>query len=279
MKEVLYTILLSAAITSVIKAQEVSIFPKGEKSPNVHHVGNVWLNELSQADSVFSYSTALATFDAGARLDWHLHPGGQILMVTQGVGYYQEKGKPKQTVRRGDVIKCLPDIPHWHGATPGSSFAYIATSPVQKGKTKWLQKVTNEEYQGGSSPVDAGADDEKEIKRISREKWLWMSEKKVDTLTALFHDKAVFVHMGGTMTKAQELDVIKTGAIHYKQADIQETSVQLIDNTAILLNKLRLVAVVGGKEVTNPFVVTEVYVKENEAWKLGSMSFTRLLTP
>ena len=118
---------------------------------------------------------------------------------------------------------------------------------------------------------------EQEVTNLSREKWRWMSERKVDTLTALFHDKAVFVHMGGTMNKSQELNVIKTGGIHYKHADIQETSVQFIGNTAILLNKIRLLAVVGGNEVTNPFVVTEVYVQQDGKWMLGSMSFTRLL--
>ena len=81
------------------------------------------------------------------------------------------------------------------------------------------------------------------------------------------------------MSRDQELNVIKTGGIHYKHAEIQETSVKFIENTAILLNKIRLVAVVGGNEVTNPFVVTEVYVQQNGAWSLGSMSFTRLLTP
>jgi len=119
---------------------------------------------------------------------------------------------------------------------------------------------------------------EQEIVNLSKEKWRWMSERKVDTLAALFNEKAVFVHMGGTMTKENELNVIKSGAIQYKQADIQETSVRFIGNTAILLNKIRLVAVVGGNEVINPFVVTEVYVKESGKWTLGSMSFTRLLT-
>jgi ketosteroid isomerase-like protein len=120
---------------------------------------------------------------------------------------------------------------------------------------------------------------EQEIMDLSKEKWDWMSEKKVEALANLFHEKAVFVHMGGTMTREHELDVIKTGGIHYKKADIHEVSVNIIGTTAILLNRLTLLAVVGGNEVTNPFVVTEVYVKQNGSWKLASMSFTRLLTP
>jgi hypothetical protein len=123
----------------------------------------------------------------------------------------------------------------------------------------------------------AGA--EQEVLALSRDKWRWMAERKVDTLAALFHDEAVFVHMGGTMTRAQELDVIRGGQIQYKQAEIQEASVRFVGATAIVLNRIRLTAVVGGNEVVNPFVVTEVYVRQNDRWTLGSLSFTRLLTP
>ena len=105
-----------------------------------------------------------------------------------------------------------------------------------------------------------------------------MSDKKVDTLDALFHEKAVFVHMGGNMTKEHELNVIKSGGIHYKKADIHEVSVNIIDNTAILLNRITLLAVVGGNEVTNPFTVTEMYVQQDGSWKLVGMTFTKLLT-
>ena len=121
---------------------------------------------------------------------------------------------------------------------------------------------------------------DQEVLNLSQEKWRWMSERNVDSLAALFHDEAVFVHMGGTMSKDEELDVIRSGGIHYKHVDIQEASVRLIGTTtAILLNSIRLVAVVGGNEVTNPFVVTEVYVQQSGTWTLASLSFTRLLTP
>jgi hypothetical protein len=119
---------------------------------------------------------------------------------------------------------------------------------------------------------------EQELINLSKQKWQWMSERKVDSLDALFHEKAVFVHMGATMTKTQELEVIKSGTIQYKTVEIQEASVRFIDKTAVLLNKIRLVAVVGGNEVVNPFMVTEVYVQQSGTWKLASLSFTRLLT-
>jgi len=112
---------------------------------------------------------------------------------------------------------------------------------------------------------------------LSRTKWQWMSDGQIDRLDALFHENAVFVHMGGTMTKKEELEVIRTGRIHYKKADIQEESVRFAGETAIVLCKNRLTAVVGGNEVVNPFVVTEVYVRDGDRWKLASLSFTRLL--
>jgi hypothetical protein len=135
------------------------------------------------------------------------------------------------------------------------------------------------QVQQASPPAASRTNAEQEIVNLSKEKWRWMSERNLDSLDALFHKEAVFVHMGGTMSRSQELAVIKSGGIHYKQADIQEVSVRLIGTTAILLNRIRLLAVVGGNEVTNPFVVTEVYVQQSGTWKLASLSFTRLNTP
>ena len=122
------------------------------------------------------------------------------------------------------------------------------------------------------------AKEQEQIINLSKQKWQWMADKNVEELNKLFNEKAVFIHMGGTMTKSHELDIIKTGGIEYKKADIEESSVQIIGNTAILLNKIKLTAIVGGNEVINPFVVTEVYTNENKNWTLSSMSFTKLLS-
>ncbi|GAA5098166.1 hypothetical protein GCM10023210_34060 [Chryseobacterium ginsengisoli] len=119
---------------------------------------------------------------------------------------------------------------------------------------------------------------EQEIINLSKQKWQWMADKKSEELADLFDAKSMFVHMGGAWGKEQELNIIKSGGIWYKKADIHDVSVKLIGNTAILLNRITLLAVVGGNEVTNPFMVTEVYIKENEKWKLGSLSFTKLMT-
>jgi hypothetical protein len=118
-----------------------------------------------------------------------------------------------------------------------------------------------------------------EIIELSKTKWQWMADKDADKLAGLFDDKSVFVHMGGAWGKEREVNIIRSGGIWYKKADIHEVSVEIIDNTAILLNRITLVAEVGGNEVVNPFMVTEVYIKKDGVWKMGSLSFTRLMNP
>lgn len=120
---------------------------------------------------------------------------------------------------------------------------------------------------------------EQELITLSKDKWQWMADKNADMLDNLFLKEAMFVHMGGSWGKEQEINVIKSGGIWYKKADIHDVTVNIIENTAILLNRIDLLAVVGGNEVTNPFMVTEVYSKQNCEWKMGSLSFTKLMAP
>ena len=146
MKKALLLVIIVSIVTTRGFGQPAEIFPKGEISTTDNHTGTIWLNELSKPDSILNYSVAMATYAPGSKLDWHIHPAGQILLITEGTGYYQEKGKPIQIIRKGDLIKCAPGVAHWHGSDPGSDFAYIAFTPAQKGKTIWLQRVTEEEY-------------------------------------------------------------------------------------------------------------------------------------
>ena len=124
-----------------------TIFPKGEKITNNNFTGTAYLQMLVNNDSVYNTSIGNVTFEPGASTNWHKHPGGQILLVTDGSGYYQEKGKPAQVIKKGDVVKIPPDTEHWHGAAPDNSLTHIAISPkTDKGSVVWLQAVTDEEY-------------------------------------------------------------------------------------------------------------------------------------
>jgi Domain of unknown function (DUF4440) len=121
--------------------------------------------------------------------------------------------------------------------------------------------------------------EEQEILDLSKTKWTWMADKNVESLNGLFTEKCVFVHMGGSWGKSQELNTIKGGGIWYKKAEVYGASVNIFGNTAILLNDIDLLAVVGGNEVTHAFMVTEVYIKEDGKWKMGSLTFSTLLRP
>jgi quercetin dioxygenase-like cupin family protein len=127
-----------------------TIFQKGERAPADYFTGTVWVKNLVPADEVLNTQIGNVVFEPGARNYWHTHPGGQILIATAGVGYYQEKGKPVQILHAGDVVKISPDIVHWHGASPDNAFTHIAVnSNTQKGIVHWLDKVTDEEYRTG----------------------------------------------------------------------------------------------------------------------------------
>lgn len=126
--------------------QSTVIFPKGEKIENDNFTGNAYLSMLVTADSINRNSVGNVTFEPGARTNWHIHPNGQIILALEGVGYYQEKGKPKEILRKGDVRKCPPDLPHWHGASPEQEFVQVAITSRVAGPTEWLEPVTNEEY-------------------------------------------------------------------------------------------------------------------------------------
>lgn len=123
------------------------IFPKGDKAPADYFTGEAWIKMLVAADDTFNTSIGNVVFEPRARNNWHIHGGGQILIATDGTGYYQEKGKPIQLLRKGDVVKIAPGIIHWHGASPDSAFTHMAINTnTHKGVVEWLNRVTDEEY-------------------------------------------------------------------------------------------------------------------------------------
>mgnify|MGYP003644888430 CR=1 FL=1 len=124
------------------------LYQKGEKITNTNFVGDVWLNSLVTADSINRNALGSVTFEPGARTNWHFHPTGQIILALEGEGLYQEKGSQKRILKKGDVVKCPANIPHWHGASAGNKFIQVAITGRDKGPTEWLEPVTDEEYQG-----------------------------------------------------------------------------------------------------------------------------------
>ena len=124
-----------------------AIFPKGELGAAENFTGKAWNTSLIANDTTYNTVIGNVYFEPGARSNWHTHPAGQILIITDGVGYHQIKGQPRQTIRKGDVIKCPPNVMHWHGASPDTGMLQMYILPkTEKGIVTWLQKVTDEEY-------------------------------------------------------------------------------------------------------------------------------------
>lgn len=123
------------------------VFPKGQKVTNSNFIGTVWLNYIVETDTIHNVNMGLVSFEPGARTNWHFHKGGQILLITDGIGLYQERGKSIETIEKGNIIKCPPNTEHWHGATPTQAMAHIAIGTnINLGGATWLEPVTDEDY-------------------------------------------------------------------------------------------------------------------------------------
>ena len=145
---------LSLTGASTIMAEDLQQpFPKGNLNPfNQYFTGTTYLTKLSANDDIWNSSIANVTFEPGARTNWHKHSGGQILLVTSGEGRYQEKNKPIQNLKTGDVVKIPIDVEHWHGAAPNSWFSHLSVETnLPNNTTTWLEPVTDEEYNSASN--------------------------------------------------------------------------------------------------------------------------------
>ncbi len=124
------------------------LFSDGVKVSEEFFTGTVWVNMLvTDDDNTYSTQVYNVMFEAGARTNWHSHPGGQILLCTKGTGYYREKGKSARLLKPGDVVEIPPNVNHWHGAAPNSNFVHLGISArTQDGPAEWFSAVTDEEY-------------------------------------------------------------------------------------------------------------------------------------
>ncbi|GAA4280070.1 hypothetical protein GCM10022260_04910 [Gaetbulibacter aestuarii] len=117
---------------------------EGTKAPNVHHLGDAWLNMLIQANDDFNYNITQAIFSPNATLDWHMHKTPQVIIVLEGEGYYQERGKAPVIMKTGDVITCEIGVEHWHTSSAHSKVSYLAIYGEEP--TIWTEKLTREYY-------------------------------------------------------------------------------------------------------------------------------------
>ncbi len=122
---------------------------KSFKGPEEWFTGDVQVDLMFPDNETAHYSGARVTFQPGARTAWHLHPAGQHLVVTAGVGLTGTRDGTILQFNAGDVIWCPAGIDHWHGATPDSPMTHVALTGVLQGENViWKEKVTDEQYSG-----------------------------------------------------------------------------------------------------------------------------------
>ena len=118
-----------------------------QQGPAENFTGSVSVQYLVQPKSPARTSSALVTFQPGARTAWHTHPLGQVLIVTEGSGRVQRWGDAIDEIRKGDVVWIPPGQKHWHGAAPNSSMSHIAIVEALDGKSvDWMEKVSDQQY-------------------------------------------------------------------------------------------------------------------------------------
>ena len=146
MKNSIITLFLVLPFIGIGQNSEYNInsyLNEGAKAPNTHYIGEAWLNSLLRADESLNYNITKATFVANSTLDWHKHTSPQVLIIVDGEGYYQEKGKNPIRIKEGDVLKCNPDIEHWHAFSKEKDVTYLA---FNSGETIWTEVLSQEEY-------------------------------------------------------------------------------------------------------------------------------------
>ncbi|NVJ64472.1 MAG: cupin domain-containing protein [Flavobacteriaceae bacterium] len=147
MKKVIYLVLFSIPFIGLSQTdyRVTSYQNQGNRAPNTHYIGDAWLNGLLRADEELPYGITKATFRANSTLDWHYHTSVQVLIVVDGEGYYQEKGKDPIRMKTGDVIRCEKETEHWHASSKEKDVTYLAlyggTQP-----TTWTEVLTQEYY-------------------------------------------------------------------------------------------------------------------------------------
>ncbi|MBO0340376.1 MAG: cupin domain-containing protein [Bacteroidota bacterium] len=126
-----------------------AIFPKGQKGPADFFTGNAYNYGLVPMDSTYTTLVGNVYFEPGARSNWHDHPAGQILIITDGEGFHQIEGQPKEKLTKGSIVKCPPNAKHWHGASPEKGMQQIYIVPnTEKGVVNWMEPVSDEQYNG-----------------------------------------------------------------------------------------------------------------------------------
>jgi 4-carboxymuconolactone decarboxylase len=127
--------------------EQNAIFPRGDQGLADYFNGTAWVKILVPKDQTGTYVVGNVVFEPGCRNNWHTHATGQILLITDGKGWYQEKDQAARPLTKGDVVVIPVNVVHWHGAAKDSSFTHIViTNNSPEGPVKWMERVSDQDY-------------------------------------------------------------------------------------------------------------------------------------
>lgn len=148
MKNIIVTLALIVAMSTTAQEADYNVasyLEEGFKAPNTHYIGEAWLNRILQEDDDLPYNLVKATFKANSTLDWHRHNTSQVLIVVDGEGYYQERGKEPYLMKSGDIIKCPKHTEHWHASSKEKDVTYLALYSGET-PTEWTEVLSQAAY-------------------------------------------------------------------------------------------------------------------------------------
>jgi 4-carboxymuconolactone decarboxylase len=118
-------------------------------SASSNFTGSVSVTQPFRGSGGARLGGATVTFQPGARTKWHIHPLGQLLVVTAGRAWVQIEGEQVRALGPGEVVWTPPGAKHWHGATRSSSMTHVGVSESEEGSpVTWLEPVSDAQYQG-----------------------------------------------------------------------------------------------------------------------------------
>lgn len=156
---VFLAMILFAATASAQSDQAIVITRLGSapavKASNDYFTGTAYVDSRFKADAPARMAGGTVVFEPGARTNWHTHPLGQTLFVTEGIGWVQHWGGPIQEIRVGDIVRIPPGVKHWHGACPTFGMTHLAITELLDGKSvEWMEKVSDQQYSQGNYPAE-----------------------------------------------------------------------------------------------------------------------------
>jgi quercetin dioxygenase-like cupin family protein len=120
---------------------------KSFKGPEDLFTGDVQVQILFPDNETARYSGAYVTFQPGARTNWHWHPAGQHMIVTDGIALTGTRDGKVIEFKEGETVWCPSELDHWHGATPDAPMTHLVITGSKDGENViWKEKVTDEQY-------------------------------------------------------------------------------------------------------------------------------------